>query len=786
MSQSLGKLLAMVIVWAMCSAASVSAQTCDDLNVCTNPDMCADGDCIGMANSIGACDDGNDCTAGDACASGVCTGMPIDGGVCDDDNECTDEDTCVSGLCQGTAATGTACGSDECGICNMQGRCVANPEREGTSCTDLLGACTQNDICVDIICMGTMVTCPNVDGNACTRDFCNPVSGQCEATPPINCGSCSACDMTSGQCGPANEGAACEDFNTCTGDGTCTRGACLSGVGSGVQGGTATATITFTPTGTPATPTSTPTGVPSGTATATATIGGATPTDTPTGTPTGTAAATATATASATGTPTGTAAVTATATASATGTPTGTAAATATATASATGTSTGTAAATATATNTVGVATPTATPTIVAETSTATATSTATPTNTSLPIEATIVVGSATGQPGDTVPLEVTLQSAVEVAGTQNDITFDMDAPIAANEEGDPDCTVNPAIMKNGTTFAFQPIDCTPGTDCTGVRAIVLALDNLTPIPSGSVLYTCQVAIADDATGIHPLTCSNASSGDPDGNRVGTVCTNGMITVEEDTDATIIVGDANGAAGTEASFEVSLQTSVEVAGTQNDITFPPEAPIAADAQQLPRCMVNPAINKPQTTFAFLPPGCTGTNCTGIRALVLAFANVNPIANGAVLYTCQVAIDEDTLDGNYPLTCSNAGASDPVGEMVRASCVNGDVIVGPQPTPTETGISTPTDTASPTPTGFVEGTATSTATMGTPTTPPTSPTATATAAETNTPTRTGTSTRTPTPSLDDDGCQVAGSTHAGAAWLLLIPVALLVELRRRRR
>ena len=477
----------------------------------------------------------------------------------------------------------------------------------------------------------------------------------------------------------------------------------------------------------------------------------------------------------------------------ATGLPTGTA--TGTAAATATATPTGTAAATVTATSTVGAPTPTATATVVSETNTATATGTATPTKTALPIEATIAVGSATGEPGSTVPFDVTLQTTVEVAGTQNDIAFDLDARIAANDEDEPDCTVNPAIMKLGTTFAFQPVDCTPGVDCLSVRAIVLALDNLLPIPSGSVLFTCQVEIASDATGSYPLTCSNSAAGDPDGNPVGAACTNGTITVEVDTDATVIIGDAQGEAGSMAPFDVSLQTAVEVAGTQNDITFPPEAPIGADNLGGPNCTVNPAINKPQTTFAFLPPGCTvGTDCTGVRALVLAFANVNPIPNGATLYTCQVAISATAADGEYPLTCSNAGGSDPDGGAVRTGCTDGDVIVGLPPPGTSTATSTQTDTPTPTPTGE-GGTPTATATVGTPTPPtptatatvgtPTPPTPTATPPATNTAIRTRTSTPRPS-SGDDDGCHVAGTAHRGAAWLLLLPVALLIGLRRRRR
>jgi hypothetical protein len=229
-----------------------------------------------------------------------------------------------------------------------------------------------------------------------------------------------------------------------------------------------------------------------------------------------------------------------------TGTPTGTAAATATAT----GTPTGTAAATATATHTVVLPTVTATATVSAEISTPTVTRTATSTNTPLPIDATIIVGSATGEPGSTVMVSVSLETTVEVAGTQNDIAFDPRTRVVANEQGNPKCMVNPAIDKGQTSFAFQPVDCTPGTDCTGIRALVLALDNVTPIPDGSVLYTCEVMIANDATGSFPLTCSNPGAGDPDGNRVGADCTNGAITVAVETEATIVIGDAVGAPAT--------------------------------------------------------------------------------------------------------------------------------------------------------------------------------------------------------------------------------------------
>lgn len=49
----------------------------------------------------------------------------------------------------------------------------------------------------------------------------------------------------------------------------------------------------------------------------------------------------------------------------------------------------------------------------------------------------------------------VTLTAGSPVAGTQNDVAFPPDAPIAAAQNGRPDCTVNPAM--DATVFSFQP-----------------------------------------------------------------------------------------------------------------------------------------------------------------------------------------------------------------------------------------------------------------------------------------------------------------------------------------
>jgi hypothetical protein len=679
--------------------------------------------CCAAPLSAQSCDDGNVCTTSDTCSNGICTGTPVSGS-CDDGNPCTVNDTCVDGVCKGTPMAGGACGDagceGTCGVVGGTGVCIPDMKKQMQPCTDSFGDCTTDDVCLGVVCIGTFKQCPDSDKNKCTLDVCTPATGQCQNLGPINCGPCGTCNANTGECDPANEGASCDDLNECTGNGTCASGTCQAGAA-------------ITPLDDD-TPTSTPTGIPTGTAAT------ATPTDTPTGTPTGTAAVTVTPTDTPTGTPTGTAA-TATPTNTPTGTPTGTVSATITPTVTHTGPPAPTAS-----------ATPTQTPTATA---------------TALPVQATIVVGSATGQPGSTVSFDVTLETTAQVAGTQNDIAFDPKARIKANTDGTPSCTVNPAINKNGTSFAFQPVGCTPGTDCTGIRALVLALNNVTPIPTNSTLYTCDVEIAADATGTNPLTCSNPGAGDPDGNKVGVDCTDGTITVAVAAEATIVIGSVTGAAGSFVPLDVTLQTAVEVAGTQNDITFPSVAGVAAGSDGSPLCSVNPDIDKGDTSFAFQPPGCTpGTDCTAVRALVLSISNVKAIPNGSVLYTCTIAVSESAANGTYPLVCSNAGATDPGGNALVTACVDGSVIVGVQPTPTDTPSPTPSVSPTPTPTA-------------TSLTPP-APTA------TNTP-LVPPPTNTPQPRpRDDDSCQIVAAPGSRPAWVLLLPAALLLGLRRRRR
>lgn len=141
-----------------------------------------------------------------------------------------------------------------------------------------------------------------------------------------------------------------------------------------------------------------------------------------------------------------------------------------------------------------------------------------------------INIGSASGAPGQVVPVDITISVPASlttgVAGTQNDITFDLTNVSIPAKGSVPDCTRNQGIGKDSTTFRFLPTGCTPGANCTGIRALVFSITdsgaNL-PIPDGSALYTCNIQISNAAAlGPHTLAISNIvmSFPTPPGGRV--------------------------------------------------------------------------------------------------------------------------------------------------------------------------------------------------------------------------------------------------------------------------
>jgi hypothetical protein len=407
-------------------------------------------------------------------------------------------------------------------------------------------------------------------------------------------------------------------------------------------------------------------------------------------------------------------------------------------------------------------------------------------------------VGYAEALPGDEVTIAVTLSGDGEdVAGTQNDIWFDADAPIAATAELVPDCRVNQAIDKEASVFAYQPPRCALGETCRGARALILSLFNIDPIPDG-LLYTCQVALPAGAEAApHFLHCAEPGASTPSGEALETTCRDGEVLLpggtprptlpptatrtptptptpfRAPTPIALEIAYVNAEPGDEVLVDVVLRAPMtDVAGVQNDIEFPPEAPILATDAGRPDCSVNPEIDKPASAFTFLPLGCTpAVDCTGIRALVLALDNVSPIADGAVLYSCRVRAAA-APGASYLLTCLNPGASDPDGTAIETECRDGAVLPPgvsepPRtPRPTRTPINDeertrkPTSTQRPTATGLARGTQTPSADGGEALGSP-----------------------TPVPAHDDDGCTVVRAPRGGG-WVLL-PFGALLWIHARR-
>ena len=246
------------------SVCAGTAKVCDDQNPCTSDSCDKASGCANAANSNN-CDDGNACTIGDGCADKAC--KPGAATVCDDKNPCTDEVCDVkTGKCVATANTaacsdGNACTSgDVCAasackagvakVCDDKNPCTndsCNPATGSCAvanntavCTDN-NACTAGDVCANGACKaGTAKVCD--DKNPCTLDTCDKVTGACSASPIVGCGgnckvatdcddknACTSDACVNGKCANAANTLACDDKDGCTVGDVCALGACKPG-----------------------------------------------------------------------------------------------------------------------------------------------------------------------------------------------------------------------------------------------------------------------------------------------------------------------------------------------------------------------------------------------------------------------------------------------------------------------------------------------------------------------------------------------------------------------------
>ncbi|GMV39404.1 MAG: hypothetical protein AMXMBFR64_11200 [Myxococcales bacterium] len=284
---------------AFACAAAPSAGPCDDGDACTSGDACSDGACVAvpilcpddgnpctsttcdavfgcldLPNSD-PCDDGEVCTANDTCAEGQCVGVPDPACQCAGTADCAQFEN--GNLCDGTlvcqanqcvvdpstvkscAPTGVPC---QVAVCQpATGLCLPQTAANGASCNDE-DPCTLGDICFGGSCGGTSKFCPD-DGNPCVLDVCDASTGACGVTAaagapcddgdlcttgdqcagvtclgaPTQCAddgnpcTTDACDPATGGCGvPTAGGTPCDaDGDGCTVADACDSGVCLPG-----------------------------------------------------------------------------------------------------------------------------------------------------------------------------------------------------------------------------------------------------------------------------------------------------------------------------------------------------------------------------------------------------------------------------------------------------------------------------------------------------------------------------------------------------------------------------
>jgi hypothetical protein len=108
-----------------------------------------------------------------------------------------------------------------------------------------------------------------------------------------------------------------------------------------------------------------------------------------------------------------------------------------------------------------------------------------------------------------------------QVAATEITIGFEAATPVVQ-------CTPNPSFPIS--QCALQPTGCTPGVDCQQTQCLTVAFGGT--IPSGSVLYVCNVDIAANAAGgEYALSCSSVDVSDSAGHSLNPQCTDGQVEV---------------------------------------------------------------------------------------------------------------------------------------------------------------------------------------------------------------------------------------------------------------
>jgi hypothetical protein len=231
-----------------CSNVVLEAGDCNDANPCTVADHCVQGACVGEPV---ACDDKNPCTENLCTDTGGCEFVPMAGG-CDDDDPCTVADQCQGGACVGTPVSCDCQADADCtpledqDLCNGTLFCdqttfpyqcrvapesvVVCPGPTGVGAICLTPSCDPDSGACSLVAANQGLLCD--DGDSCTvQSACN--MGNCSGGIAVNCNDgnpCTddSCDAVTGCLNTGNQ-APCNDGDACTTADHCDNGACLGG-----------------------------------------------------------------------------------------------------------------------------------------------------------------------------------------------------------------------------------------------------------------------------------------------------------------------------------------------------------------------------------------------------------------------------------------------------------------------------------------------------------------------------------------------------------------------------
>ena len=172
------------------------------------------------------------------------------------------------------------------------------------------------------------------------------------------------------------------------------------------------------------------------------------------------------------------------------------------------------------------------------------------------------------------------------------------------------------------------------------------------------------------------LTCHPTSAAASRKNTATPTVTGGAITID--------IGTAVGQPGSTHGFAVTFvsDNGFDIVAISHCITVNDDTPFAQTGTGAPDCTVNAAIQKPNSTFTFVPGGCNpAADCEAMCANISGPQGSPVIPEDTEIYSCRIAIPGSTAVGTYPLLCagpSSATTSD--GGTTGVNCIDGEVLV----------------------------------------------------------------------------------------------------------